>query len=138
MKNKMKVDDVAKTKKRVNQKSRLVSATEPNHLKALKPIPKEANEDPVKWASSHLENQIPQAAKELEWALKFGDDKTRREIALEILSFKGIAKKSDSNQQVVPAIQLIMSSPAPWSQVTINTKDPNQLVEGTVVKENER
>ncbi len=120
---------------RKNQKNRMVSA-ESTHLKTLAPIPKDIV-DPVEWASKHLESLIPQSAKELEWVLKFGDAKSRKEVALELLSFKGIAKKNENTNQVVPAIQLIMNSPLPWSQVTVATEKPKELVEGTIIKDPE-
>lgn len=125
-----------KTKtKRPNQSSRLVKAETPNHLKALDPIPPEAYDNPVEWADKHLEKQIPQAAKEVEYALKFGDAKTRREIAKDILSFKGIAKKGDGATQVVPAIQLIMNGSLPWSAKIESGPTTPALIEGEVIKE---
>lgn len=90
-------------------------------------------EDPVAWAEKFIEGQIAQSAKELAYQLKFGDDKTRKEIALDFLSFKGITKKGDNNGQVVPAIQVIMSGAAPWTQLTVQNK-PASLIEGEVVK----
>ena len=115
-------------------KSKLKSAVETNRYRGLAPIPTDI-EDNVEYAQKRLEKQIPQAALELEWQLKFGDDKTRKEVALDILSFKGITKKSDGANQVVPAIQLIMNGQAPWTQVTIDSKPKNELVEGELVKE---
>lgn len=147
-KTKSDVVDVATPTKRVRgkgKKSGLRSATTPNFTpnsaRAIwekeNPLPEDIV-DPVAYAEKYLEKQIPQAARELNYQLKFGDDKTRKEIALEILSFKGITKKSDASAQVVPAVQLIMNGAAPFTQVTLTTKEPSkELVEGTIVNPKE-
>lgn len=145
----LKVDDVAATKDdvprdkigrrnppRPNQKSRLKSST---HLNALAPIPESAYDNPVEWATKHLEKQIPLSAKELEWQLKFGSAKVRKEIAIEMLAFKGISNRGPNTGQVIPAIQLIMTGAAPWSQQgennkTLPTSNRDQLVEGELVE----
>ena len=102
--------------------NRMQSAT---HLRALAPIPESAYDNPVEWSANHLEKQLPTAAKELEWQLKFGDARSRKEVAIEMLAYKGISSKGINTGIVVPAIQLIMNGPLPWTQV----------VEGTVVTE---
>ena len=122
-----------KNPRRPNQSNRMKSA-ESTHLKVLEPIPSEAYDNPVEWASSHLEKQIPQSAKELEWALKFGDARTRREIAIELLGMKGISKKGEGNTQVVPAIQLIMNGNLPWTQALPTATKTPELIEGEVTK----
>ncbi len=115
--------------------NRMKSADRVNHLRVLDPIPESASTNPVEWATSHLEKQIPLAAKELEWQLKFGDMRTRREIALETLAFKGISSKGTNNATIVPTIQLIMNAPLPWSQATSlgAGNNNNSHIEGEVV-----
>jgi hypothetical protein len=145
-KKKLEVDDIdvdsiprdkigRRNPKRPNQTNRMASAEKVGtHLNALEKIPQEAMDNPVEWASKHLEKQIPLAAKELEWQLKFGDAKTRREIALETLAFKGISNRGPNTGQVVPAIQLIMSGPLPWTQVALPANQSPKLVEGLIIE----
>lgn len=137
MKAKLKVDDVGVIKKKKRKSTNRMQSAEhanPSHLSVLDPIPSDIT-DPVEWASEHLKKQIPQAAKELEWALKFGDAKTRRETALELLAFKGISKKTENNGQVVPAINLIMNgNTLPWAQPELPKVTAPELVEGEIVE----
>lgn len=68
--------------------------TQGAHLKALAPIPPEARTvDPVAWAEKHVESLAPDAAKELEWALKFGSDTARYTAAKDMLAMKGLTTK---------------------------------------------
>lgn len=97
------------------------------------PIPDEAMTNPTVWAEKRLESQIPTAALEVEYQLKFGDDKTRRELALEVMAMKGLSSKGPQTGTVVPAIQLIMNGPLPWNQPTLTTGTLPVTVEGTVV-----
>ncbi len=131
-KSKMKVDDVGK-----ESKSRLQSAVSvnPTSRQAFfeKNTPRNVD-DPTSWVNEHIDKQQIQSALELEYQLKFGDDKTRKELALEFLGFRGITKKQDTNGQVVPAIQVIMSGAAPWTQVSIESGKKPELVEGEVVE----
>lgn len=121
----MKFKDIV-TKHKRNQMKGLVKkrnnkmnkATEVNHLARLEPLPQEASTNPVNWATDHLETLIPQAAKEYEYALKFGDSKTRLEIAGKIMAMKGLSDRGPQVSQVVPAIQLIVNQgPLPFQSV---------------------
>lgn len=107
-------------------------------FRQLDAIPEEAAKDPVGYAERHMESLIPHAAKELEWQLKFGDAKTRKEISLEMLAFKGISNRGPNTGQVVPAIQLIMNGAIPWSQSLPPSNNPPTLVEGEVIKEGKK
>lgn len=81
------------------------------HLKALEPIPEEAAADPVGWADKHIESLAPASAKELEWALYFGSDQTRREVARDLLAMKGITTKPKEQQAPVQAVILNLGLP---------------------------
>lgn len=125
-KTKLKVDDVSTSTKKPRKprsdagKNRMQSADRVNpktpkeemadRFSSLEPIPEEAKRDPVEWASKYGESLIPHSMKELEWQLKFGDAKSRKEIALEMLAFKGISNRGPNVGQVVPAIQLIVNT----------------------------
>lgn len=106
------------------------------HLRQLEPIPYDAHSNPVNWADKHMESLVPQSAKEIEYGLKFGDAKTRLNLALEIMAMKGISSKGPQVGQVVPAIQLIMpaGTTLPWEQAKLGAspKVP-ELIEGEVV-----
>lgn len=118
-----------------DKKSRLTQ--EPlTHLKQLDPIPSDAHTSPVTWADKHIESLVPQSAKEIEYGLKFGDAKTRLNLALEIMAMKGISSKGPQVGQVVPAIQLIMpaGTTLPWEQAKLGaTPKVPELIEGEVV-----
>ena len=126
----LKVKDVHKPRKKIGNQMKSAYST---HLTVLDPIPDSAIEDPVRWAADHIEKQIPLAAKELEWQLKFGDIKTRREIAIEFLGTKGISSRGSNNTQIVPAIQLILNGATlPWSQPQLE-QPKLPVVDGQVV-----
>lgn len=59
----------------------------------MEPIPDEAREKPSEWASSHIESLQPEAAKEIEYALKFGSDQLRYIAARDALAMKGLTTK---------------------------------------------
>lgn len=83
-----------------------------HHLNALKPIPKEAHDKPIEWAEKHIESLAPHAAKELEWALKFGSDHARREVARDLLAMKGITTKPKESGLPTQAVVLNLGLPA--------------------------
>lgn len=56
-------------------------------------VPPEANADPTGWAEKHIESLAPSAAKEMEYALKFGSDTGRYIAARDILAIKGLTTK---------------------------------------------
>jgi hypothetical protein len=82
-------------------------ASTQSHLASLEPIPSDIK-DPIKWADDHIQTLAPQAAKELEWQLKFGSDQARREVARELLAMKGISSKREAGASVPAVINLTM------------------------------
>jgi hypothetical protein len=86
-------------------------ATVGQHLKALDPVPPEAAADPVGWADKHIESLAPASAKELEWALYFGSDQTRREVARDLLAMKGITTKPKETAAPIQAVVLNLGLP---------------------------
>lgn len=82
-----------------------------SHLGALKPIPKEASEDPIGWAQRHLETLYPVAAKELEWQLSYGTASQRADAMKELLSAKNlVGRQANTSQGVVPPITLVVNT----------------------------
>ena len=117
--------------------NRMAGTEVQRRFKDLDPIPPEARDNPVEWASQFAESMIPHSVKELEWQLKFGDSKSRKEVALEFLAFKGISNRGPNTGQVVPAIQLVINGALPWSQaqsVGLPSGPTKELVEGQVME----
>lgn len=102
------VEAKAPTKRK--KKSQIQKAEEVNHRDKLAPVPKEAYDNPVKWAEEHVTTLVPQAVKEVEYALKFGTNIQRLNIGLEILAMKGISSKQQQPVNQVPAINLTITS----------------------------
>lgn len=98
------------TAKPKNRKSKLKKAEEVNRREELAPIPAEAYKDPIGWADKHVETLVPQSVKEVEYALKFGDNRTRLQIGLEILAMKGISSKTNAPPPVPPAVNLTINT----------------------------
>lgn len=73
-------------------------------MAALAPIPDEARQNPTDWAEKHIEQLAPQAAKEMEYALKFGSDTGRYIAARDILAIKGLTTKPKEQAQVPMAV----------------------------------
>lgn len=125
----MSIKDVAKAKAK-KPKSQLKKAEEVNRRDELAPIPDEAHKDPVKWAEAHVTTLVPQATKEVEYALKFGDNKTRLQIGLEILAMKGISSKVQQPPNSVPAINLTITS-LPFQQTETKQLEDKNVIDVT-------
>ncbi len=59
----------------------------------MDPIPESAAQDPMGFAEKHIESLAPEAAKEIEYALKFGSDERRYTAAKDALAMKGLTTK---------------------------------------------
>lgn len=60
--------------------------------------------DPVKVADDHLSTLAPDAAKEVEYAIKFGSDQMRYIASRDLLAMKGITTKPKEVQQAPTAV----------------------------------
>lgn len=77
------------------------------HHRSLAPIPEEAAKNPMDWAEKHIESMAPVAAKELEWALKFGSDTMRYNAAKDMLAMKGLTTKPKETGTIPQAMVFI-------------------------------
>lgn len=78
----------------------------------LDPIPlEEAAKDPVGWAEKHIESLAPEAAKEVEYALKFGSDERRYIAAKDALAMKGLTTKPKEAGTIQQAMVFQFSGP---------------------------
>lgn len=81
-------------------------------------------ETAVAFAERRLDALIPFAALELDWQLKFGSEKARRESLFKLLESKQLLKTSNVGNvtSIAPVIQVNISKPLPWDnqkQVTV-------------------
>lgn len=113
--------------KKKSRGSQLQSASTIN-LRKLPPIPDEARHNPINWATEHTKSLVPEAAKNVEYAIKFGDDKTRLALSLEVMAMHGLSSKGPQQNSVVPAIQLIL----PQGGIPWNAPEPKQIAPSTV------
>lgn len=110
----------------------------PTHLRSLAPIPEDIK-DPVAWAEKHVEAQAPHAAKEMEWALKFGSDTARYVAARDLLAMKGLTTKPKDTTPIQQAMVVNFNGPVTPSGMPImpfmNAEPvlPATTVDGTVV-----
>lgn len=115
-------------------KSKLQSSDQIN-LSKLDPIPDEARANPINWATEHTKSLVPEAAKNVEYALKFGDAKTRLTLSLEVMAMHGLSSKGPQQANVVPAVQVILPAGGlPWNSTPQPKKLPDQTIDGEVVK----
>lgn len=88
-------------------------------LAILGDIPQEAYKDPVEWAEKHVEKQAPHAAKEMEWALKFGSDERRYTAARDLLAMKGLTTKPKETGAIQQAMVVNFNGPVTPSGMPI-------------------
>lgn len=74
-------------------------------------VPPEANADPTGWAEKHIESLAPSAAKEMEYALKFGSDTGRYIAARDILAIKGLTTKPKETNLPPMAVTFNVNGP---------------------------
>ena len=133
-----KIDDIGgpKKKKRKSPGNQMKDHNKVNHLEALAPIPESAKDNPIGWAGEHFDTLLPRAAKEVEWAQMFGDNKTRLEVSFKLLAMKGLSDRGPQIGQQVPAIQVFMNNATlPWSQSNVVTPRI-MMIEGQIIDSN--
>lgn len=77
----------------------------------MKPVPPEASANPVEWAEKHIESLAPDAAKEIEWTLKFGSDERRYAAARDALAMKGLTTKPKEAANIQQAMVFNVTGP---------------------------
>lgn len=74
-------------------------------------VPKEWAASPVDSARKHIESLAGDAAKEAEYAVRFGNDKLRWDVARDILAMNGITTKEKAAMPAPPMIFVTASVP---------------------------
>lgn len=113
---------VAKIKREEIERGMMQIARKEVRAGLTEAAPELGGEEAESWALQKISRLLPDAVAELEYQLKFGDDKQRMDAARDVLDANGLRKR-DAMGASGQTIVLNVSGPLPWqlsSQPAIN------------------
>lgn len=85
----------------------------------LVPVPEGLDgADAEEWAQKKAVQLLPDAAAELEYQLKYGDDSQRREAARDVLDMNGMRRRESGGNNAPTIILNLGNTKLPWEQKT--------------------
>lgn len=109
-----------------------------NHIQVagILPPPKfDSPEEAVTWSEQRIKEISPRAVQELEYQLKYGTEKARRELSIDVLNRVGL-KEQKAGQATAPIIVIKLASQLPWTAKQKLLKD-GAVTEAELVSTNE-